>query len=278
MSSKNSIHGWPLSIKFVLWNIWINGKNASFEEGNTTLRKEALASDFIWTEKPLELLGTITSIGFNNSGCATIKDHELTTDEVCPLFRLLLGGLPYTVSCILVLNSYAHIPGKIAMRRSSGFGKTGLQVSPQVGLFTLYRHAYLFRISHTCMWWLYTISCFRWRLAIRKDLSEKGSAASQKEVSGEDLPAKDEDEDILNEMSELKDIMDAKKKREKKAAAKRKAKVCFTYCISFSIWLLFPSLTHRLSMYSIFFFYYFIWPGIADLGRFYIISFLGYSC
>ena len=44
-------------------------------------------------------------------------------------------------------------------------------------------------------------------------------------MSGEDLPAKDEDEDILNEMSELKDIMDAKKKREKKAVAKRKAKV-----------------------------------------------------
>ena len=145
-------------------------------------------------------------------------------------------------SVLWFLNSYVHIPGEIAMRRSSGSWKTGLQASPQVGLFTLYRHAYLFRISHTCMWWLYTISCFRWRLAIRKDLSEKGSAASQKEVSGEDLPAKDEDEDILNEMSELKDIMDAKKKREKKAVAKRKAKVWMLVCccIYFSIRLFLP--------------------------------------
>ena len=77
-------------------------KKCSYEEGNTTLRKEALASDFIWTEKPLELLGTITSIGFNDPGCATIKDHELTTDEVCSLLGFLLSFLPYTILCIVV--------------------------------------------------------------------------------------------------------------------------------------------------------------------------------
>jgi AdoMet-dependent rRNA methyltransferase SPB1 len=60
----------------------IHLQNSSYEEGNTTLRKEALATDFIWTDKPLELLGTITSIGFDDSGCAVIRDHELTTDEV----------------------------------------------------------------------------------------------------------------------------------------------------------------------------------------------------
>ena len=40
-------------------------------------------------------------------------------------------------SVLWFLNSYVHIPGEIAMRRSSGSWKTGLQASPQVGLLTI---------------------------------------------------------------------------------------------------------------------------------------------
>ncbi|XP_023006884.1 adoMet-dependent rRNA methyltransferase spb1 [Cucurbita maxima] len=53
-----------------------------YEDGDMTLRKESSASNFIWSDSPLEILGTVTTITFNDPACLLIKDHELTTEEV----------------------------------------------------------------------------------------------------------------------------------------------------------------------------------------------------
>ena len=47
-----------------------------------TLRKVSSASDFIWSDSPLEILGTVTCITFDDPACLPIKDHDLTTEEV----------------------------------------------------------------------------------------------------------------------------------------------------------------------------------------------------
>ncbi|CAN6446667.1 unnamed protein product [Victoria cruziana] len=63
-----------------------------YEDDNTTLRKVCLASDFIWSEAPLEVLGSVTSISFDDPACASIKDHDLTIEEIkvlCDDLRVL---------------------------------------------------------------------------------------------------------------------------------------------------------------------------------------------
>ncbi|MCO5597977.1 hypothetical protein L7F22_052066 [Adiantum nelumboides] len=133
-----------------------------YEEGNTTLWKECSASNFIWAEKPLELLGTITSIIFKDPVCATIRDHSLTTEEV----KLLCEDL--------------RVLGKQEFKQ-----------------------------------------LLKWRLNVRKALAEV------ERVPASEVPTNDtsmNDEDILNEMEELKALMQAKTKQEKKRLAKRKAK------------------------------------------------------
>lgn len=49
------------------------------------------AVDFIWSDSPLEILGSVTSITFDDPACLPIKDHALTTEEVnyCILFYFL---------------------------------------------------------------------------------------------------------------------------------------------------------------------------------------------
>lgn len=46
------------------------------------MRKVSSAADFIWSDTPLEILGSVTSITFDDPACLLIKDHELTTEEV----------------------------------------------------------------------------------------------------------------------------------------------------------------------------------------------------
>ncbi|XP_077220262.1 ftsJ-like methyltransferase family protein [Tasmannia lanceolata] len=63
-----------------------------YEDGNTTLRKVCVASDFVWSETPLEILGSVTSISFEDPACLSIKDHTLTTEEIkalCDDLRVL---------------------------------------------------------------------------------------------------------------------------------------------------------------------------------------------
>ena len=40
------------------------------------------ASNFIWSDSPLEVLGTVTCIAFDDPDSLPIKDHDLTTEEV----------------------------------------------------------------------------------------------------------------------------------------------------------------------------------------------------
>ncbi|XP_051145192.1 adoMet-dependent rRNA methyltransferase spb1 [Andrographis paniculata] len=63
-----------------------------YEDGDTTLRKLCSASEFIWSDNPLEILGSVASITFNDPACLPLKDHTLTTEEVkalCEDLRVL---------------------------------------------------------------------------------------------------------------------------------------------------------------------------------------------
>lgn len=53
-----------------------------YEDGDTTLRKLCSASEFIWSNSPLEILGSVTSITFDDPACSPVKEHTLTTEEV----------------------------------------------------------------------------------------------------------------------------------------------------------------------------------------------------
>lgn len=46
------------------------------------MRKVASAADFIWSENPLEILGTVTCISFDDQASLPLKEHDLTTEEV----------------------------------------------------------------------------------------------------------------------------------------------------------------------------------------------------
>lgn len=55
------------------------------------------AADFIWSEAPLDILGSVTSINFEGEASLPIKEHTLTTEEVaffmfflCIIFSLYL--------------------------------------------------------------------------------------------------------------------------------------------------------------------------------------------
>ncbi|KAK6120927.1 hypothetical protein DH2020_045328 [Rehmannia glutinosa] len=63
-----------------------------YEDGDTTLRKLCSASEFIWSDTPLDILGSVASITFSDPACLSIKDHTLTTEEVkalCEDLRVL---------------------------------------------------------------------------------------------------------------------------------------------------------------------------------------------
>ncbi|RZC44600.1 hypothetical protein C5167_037551 [Papaver somniferum] len=53
-----------------------------YEKDMSVLRTIVLASDFVWSEIPLEVLQTATSISFKDPACIPLKDHILTTEEV----------------------------------------------------------------------------------------------------------------------------------------------------------------------------------------------------
>ncbi|XP_010531431.1 PREDICTED: putative rRNA methyltransferase isoform X2 [Tarenaya hassleriana] len=136
-----------------------------YEEGESIVRKVASAADFIWSENPLEILGSVTTISFDDQASLPIKDHDLTTEEV----KILCDDLP-----VLGKNDFKHL--------------------------------------------------LKWRMQLRKSLSP-----SRKESSKKDPDAGKEDENggddkLLNELEELTNATDRKKKREKKLLAKRRAK------------------------------------------------------
>ncbi|KAI4295516.1 hypothetical protein L6164_035556 [Bauhinia variegata] len=63
-----------------------------YEDGSSIVRKLSSAADFIWSDAPLEVLGSVTSITFGDPDDLPIKNHELTTEEVktlCDDLRVL---------------------------------------------------------------------------------------------------------------------------------------------------------------------------------------------
>ncbi|EES18697.1 hypothetical protein BDA96_09G248800 [Sorghum bicolor] len=94
-----------------------------YEEGNTTLRKVGLASDFVWSDAqaPLEFLGSYNAISFDNPESLPIKNHELTTDDIKNFCEDLL---------LLDKNSFKHIlKWRIRLRKSLSASS---QVTPKV--------------------------------------------------------------------------------------------------------------------------------------------------
>ncbi|CAM8968904.1 unnamed protein product [Rhodiola kirilowii] len=137
-----------------------------YEDGDTTLRKECSVAEFVSSDKPLEILGSVTSMTFRGPDCQTIKDHALTTDEI----KFLCDDLR-----VLGKNDFKHL--------------------------------------------------LKWRMHIRKALSPTPVVAPLvPDVDDEGKEGKDEDEKLLDEMEELTNAMDRKKKREKRVIAKRRAK------------------------------------------------------
>ncbi|KAE8705180.1 isoflavone reductase-like protein [Hibiscus syriacus] len=63
-----------------------------YEDGETISKKMSTAADFIWSDSPLEILGSVTTITFGDPASLPIKDHSSTTEEVkalCDDLRVL---------------------------------------------------------------------------------------------------------------------------------------------------------------------------------------------
>ncbi|XP_010526611.1 PREDICTED: putative rRNA methyltransferase [Tarenaya hassleriana] len=71
-----------------------------YEDGESIVRKVASAADFIWSESPLEILGSVTTISFDDQASLPIKEHDLTTEEV----KILCDDLP-----VLGKNDFKHL-------------------------------------------------------------------------------------------------------------------------------------------------------------------------
>lgn len=71
-----------------------------YEDGITTLWKVGKVSDFIWSESPLEFLGSVNALSFEDSPSLSIKEHDLTTDEIKSLCEDLY---------VLDKNSFKHL-------------------------------------------------------------------------------------------------------------------------------------------------------------------------
>ncbi|KAH0712002.1 hypothetical protein KY285_007638 [Solanum tuberosum] len=63
-----------------------------YEDGATVLRKVCSVADFVWSDNPVQVLGSVTSMSFDDPACLAIRDHTLTTEEVkslCDDLRVL---------------------------------------------------------------------------------------------------------------------------------------------------------------------------------------------
>ncbi|KAB5541453.1 hypothetical protein DKX38_014427 [Salix brachista] len=63
-----------------------------YEDGESIIRKVSSAADFVWSDNPLEILGSVTSIAFDDEASLPLRDSALTTEEVkylCDDLRVL---------------------------------------------------------------------------------------------------------------------------------------------------------------------------------------------
>uniref|UniRef100_A0A1J3DHF9 Putative rRNA methyltransferase n=1 Tax=Noccaea caerulescens TaxID=107243 RepID=A0A1J3DHF9_NOCCA len=152
----------------VLKNPIAKRKRDGYLDGVSVLRNVSSAADFIWSETPLDILGTITSISFDDQASLPLKEHDLTTEEI----KILCDDLP-----VLGKNDFKHL--------------------------------------------------LKWRMQMRKALTpeKKEEAKKESEVVKEDEENEEnEDDKLLNELEELTNAVDRKKKQAKKLIAKRRAK------------------------------------------------------
>ncbi|EOA20147.1 hypothetical protein CARUB_v10000437mg [Capsella rubella] len=132
-------------------------KCGGYEDGESILRKVASAADFIWSEKPLEILGTVTCISFDDQASLSLKENNFTTEEI----KILCDDLP-----VLGKSDFRHI--------------------------------------------------LRWRMQIRKALSPEKKDGTKKDLDVGKEDEENEDDKLLNELEELKNTADRKKKQTKK--------------------------------------------------------------
>ncbi|CAN7033217.1 unnamed protein product [Brassica rapa subsp. trilocularis] len=136
-----------------------------YENGESILRKVTSAADFIWSENPLEILGTVTCISLDDEASLPLKEHDLTTEEI----KILCDDLP-----VLGKNDFKHI--------------------------------------------------LKWRMQIRKALTPENKEVAKKEPDVGKEDEENEDDRLLNELEEVTNAADRKKKQAKKLLAKRRAK------------------------------------------------------
>ncbi|KAH0713918.1 hypothetical protein KY285_009087 [Solanum tuberosum] len=63
-----------------------------YEDGATVLRKVCSVAEFVWSDNPVQVLGTFSSMSFDDPACLAIRDHTLTKEEVkslCDDLRVL---------------------------------------------------------------------------------------------------------------------------------------------------------------------------------------------
>ncbi|KAK8518772.1 hypothetical protein V6N13_017959 [Hibiscus sabdariffa] len=63
-----------------------------YDDGETISKKVSTAADFIWSDSPLDILGSVTTITFEDPASSPIKDHSSTSEEVkalCEDLRVL---------------------------------------------------------------------------------------------------------------------------------------------------------------------------------------------
>lgn len=135
-----------------------------YEDGVSILRKVSSAADFLWSDAPLDVLGSVTTISFEDPDSLPLKDHNLTTEEV----RALCDDL--------------RVLGKQDFK-----------------------------------------NLLKWRTQLRKALSSTEKVPSTS-PSVEHEVKEDENDLVLDEMEELTNAMERKKKRTKRLLAKRRAK------------------------------------------------------
>ncbi|KAG6490907.1 hypothetical protein ZIOFF_052239 [Zingiber officinale] len=193
-----------------------------YEEGNTTLWKVGLVSDFIQSESSVEFLSSVNALSFDDPACFSFRDHELTTDEVL-LNRSLYGTESGSLE---------------AMELKSLVKPPGMPISCKFDYLLVYEYSFethiiLIRSSaafEICMRIAMSL-VLQWRIHIRNALSKEKVASTAnedkiviKEDDAKEDEQEDEDDKVLNEMEELSQLMDKKKKKAKKLLSKRRAK------------------------------------------------------
>lgn len=95
-----------------------------YEDGITTLWKVGKVSDFIWSDSPLEFLGSVNELSFEDSSSLSVKEHDLTTDEIKSLCEDLY---------VLDKNSFKHLlKWRMRIRKARSTSNKDASKAPKV--------------------------------------------------------------------------------------------------------------------------------------------------